>query len=815
MTYLISSAPPESVAPDRFGSVTLSVVQGKVSNMFEQINNSLNTCDLVRKSKKTNSALKKLVSKIKEYESISKQLVNIYIQKRQIKDTFMFSNKIQTNFEKGSNSKTTEMAKDPKNQKKIRKLQKKIKEHQDAIAEIENKQYDDNKNKRIETIQTNLRNGVNANNRVREYLNRRKNENSEAQEQISHIRRIRKKNTVNTFVFKNKKEKISELQTVIKRKEFNLKKLTKIFETKSNVSNKERLETFKLQLESKKQESKRLQSELNELQENADKKYGSNTSEEGISSMSESDNLFVERVPSKKFMYSKSQLYSEDERWKEQELTELSNSSNEDTDKSKILNPPLDKQKSDLEGIDSGLESKIEKYSNNENNQEEDNENKVKKVKKIEEIDIKDTQTLLTIPAGVELFKEYLVQQMAQENLLFYLDVKKFTNTYHTNKNVYQTANKIYKTYIKNESIFEVNIDYKSRETLENLVTEKKISFNMFSHAQDIVFGHMDHNEFGPFKKSKIYKNLIQQLKTQSNFDYDVKTKKSIFVTKTNETKVLNTDFHFKGKAKNGVNLGEELMESIIFIFNSYYSISTKTIELNLITQSLAFNRFVSATTELQKLNVSSLTYYEKLGCFINIYNTLLFHISILYGLPSQTDEKKFHEDYKYNIGGYFFSLTDILNGVLRNNKDQRNNAYFKKDDPRREFCLKKKKFNPKIHFCLNSFNSSSIIIQTIYQRKIKKVISHINKVNLSKHIFLQKKKLFLPRIFRDYAIDFGNSKSNILQWIYKNLNMKNSKKKIHFNESTPIKFYKNTSNLTHFLLNKNSQMLKKFGDNN
>ncbi|KAJ3442156.1 electron carrier/ protein disulfide oxidoreductase [Anaeramoeba flamelloides] len=809
MTYLISSSPPKSVVPDRFGSVTLSVVQGKVSNTFEQITNSLNSSDLVRKSKKTNSALKKLVSKIKEYESNSKQLVNVYIQKRQIKDTFMFSNKIQTNFAKGSKNKANEAVKDPKNQKKIRKLKKYINEHQESIAEIENKQYDDNKNKRIQTIQTNLRNGVNVNNRVRDYLQRKKDENSDAQEQIRNIKRIRKKNTVNSFVLKKKKEKISELQTAIKRKEFNLKKLIKIFETKSNVSNKERLETFKLQLESKKQESKRLQSELNELQEIAGKKYGSKMSEEGISSMSESDNLFVERVPSKKFMYSKSQLYSEDERWKEQELTELSNSSNEVTEHSKNSNSLLEKQKSDLDENDSGLESKVE------NNQEGENENKVKKGEKIEDIDIKDTPTLLTFPAGVEYFKEYLVQQMSQENLLFYLDVKKFTNTYHTNKNVYQTANKIYKTYIKNGSIFEVNIDYKSRETLEKLITEKKISFDMFNHAQDIVFGHMDHNEFGPFKKSKIYQNLIQQLKTQSNFDYDIKTKKSIFVTKTNETKVLNTDFHFKGKARKGVNLAEELMESIIFIFNSYYSISTKTIELNLITQSLAFNRFVSATTELQKLNVSSLTYYEKLGCFINIYNTLLFHISILYGLPSQTEEKKFHEDYKYNIGGYFFSLNDILNGILRNNKDQTNFSYFKKDDPRREFCLKKKKFNPKIHFCLNNFNSSTIIIQTIYQKKIKKVISHINKVNLSKHIFLQKKKLFLPRIFRDYAIDFGSSKSNILQWIYKNLNMKNAKKKIHFNESTPIKFYKNTSNLTQFLLNKNSQMLKKFGDNN
>ncbi|KAJ6235334.1 electron carrier/ protein disulfide oxidoreductase [Anaeramoeba flamelloides] len=814
MTYLISSSPPESKEEGRFGTITLSKVQENLTSIFQDLKQLQTSFEITKKTKKVNSSLKKLTSKIKEFENQSKQVVNLHIQKREAKDFFLFKSKAKKGL--GINKSTSDVL-DPQNKKLIEKLKKKTSHHQTMILQMENKQYDEKKNERIEQIQTKLRNGVNENNRVRDYLQKKKIGNSVIEGQIKQIETLQKKNTLRSFVRKSKNEKVSELQTAIKRKEFDLKKLKHIFETKSTVANIEKLDSYRLQIELIKQEKSSLEKELKEKQESHRKKYSNNISEDSIGSVSESDNIIVEKYPPKKMVHSKSQLYSEDYRWKT-DLTELSSSSTEENYKEIMLKSSSTQITIDNDETGTENESKIEFPSNNNNNNEEHEKNEKKgeeKKKEEEEIDIKDMPTLFTFPAGIEYFKEYLVKGMSQENLLFYLDVKKFKNTYRTNKNIYQTANNIYKKYIKNESIFQVNIDYESREMIEQLIIDKKISFEMFNHAQDIVYGHMDHNEFGPFKKSEIYQNLVEQLKTQTNFDYDVKTKKSILIVKTSQARILNTDFHFKGKARNAVILCEELMESIIFILNSHYSISTKTVELNVISQSLAFNRFVASSTELQKLDVSSLTHYQRVGCFINIYNTLLFHIAILYGLPLQINEKEFYQDYKYNIGGHFFSLQDIRNGILRNNKDQRNNPYFTSNDPRREFSLQKKSIDPKLHFCLNDFHSSPMVVQTVYQHKISKFIKHVTRVTLSKRVFLQKKKLFLPRLFQDYSTDFGNSKSNILQWIYKYLNMKKKKKKIHFNESTPLKFYKNPSNMVKFLLNKNSQMLQKFGSGN
>ncbi|KAJ6249457.1 electron carrier/ protein disulfide oxidoreductase [Anaeramoeba flamelloides] len=831
MTHLLFNVSSERKSYENFGSITQNILSENMAKVFQQIKNPQLSYELAKKTKKINSSLKKLATRIKEFENQSQQIGNIYQQKKKVKDSFLFLNQIKigkANDKKSLTISTNQsQVRDPKNVKKIKKKNKKIRYLKESIQEIENKQYDETKNERIETIQSNLRIGVNENNRVRDYLNRKKSENNETEEKVNQIRKTQKEGSSKALILKNKKEQISELQTVIKRKQFDHKKLIKIFETKSNVSTKEKLEAYKLQVESKKQEAKRLESELHELQQKYGKTLNTNF-DDSISSMSESDRFFGVKTP-RGVRRSKSTLYSEDERWKEPELTELSSSANDESEKipsskDSIHKIQTDEQKSDLEEIktDPKIEvqpkQNLEEENEKEKEEEKENENNTteekKKKKQNEKIDIKDIQTLLTIPAGVEYFKEYLVQGMSHENLLFYLDVKNFKNIFHKHKNIYQVAKNIYKKYIKNESIFEVNIDYNSRETIEQLIKEKKISYDMFNHAQEIVLNHMDHNEFNPFKKSKIYKILIKQLKTHSHSDFDIKTKKAILVTKTNETQILNTEFHFQGKARKTIQVSEELMESMIFILNSQYSVSTKTIELNLISKSLSFNRFVAGTTELQRITVATLTHYEKVACFINIYNTLLFHIAILYGLPPQLNELKFFNDFKYNIGGHFFSLNDIRNGVLRNNKDRRNNPYFKKDDPRREYCLKKK-FNPKIHFCLNNFNYSTMIIQTVYQHKIKKFISHLTKSSLSKQIFLQKKKLFLPKLFQEYAIDFGNSKSNVLKWIHRNLNLKRTNKKMHFNETTTVKFYKNNINMTHFIFNKKSQMVKKFADFN
>ena len=55
---------------------------------------------------------------------------------------------------------------------------------------------------------------------------------------------------------------------------------------------------------------------------------------------------------------------------------------------------------------------------------------------------------------------------------------------------------------------------------------------------------------------------------------------------------------------------------------------------------------------------------------FINIYNALIVHATIVKGVPDDTFKRlKFFDEAKYDIGGLQYSANDIEHGVLRSNR--------------------------------------------------------------------------------------------------------------------------------------------------
>ncbi|KAJ6243590.1 electron carrier/ protein disulfide oxidoreductase [Anaeramoeba flamelloides] len=526
----------------------------------------------------------------------------------------------------------------------------------------------------------------------------------------------------------------------------------------------------------------------------------------------------------RKYVKVKSRLYSEDERWKSENLQEES-SGNEES---------IYKLKSDLKINDNSKKGKkmsnlnidhIESIPNVEKDLKEseqmigeikDQENVTKtttdKEKQNTKISIDTIQVLFTIPLAVEYFKEYLVQDMCQENILFYFEAKEFTNTFQNNKKSIAFAKTIFNKYVKPGSLFEINVDYKCREQITKLVQEKNFHSEMFTIAQEVVFSHMNHNSFDPFQKSDLYKDLLVKLNNQSKFHFDLYSKKCTFVSRKMNFQVLNNDFGFQGRSRNGCQVSEELMESINSILSAHYSLSLNQIDMNFISQSLAFSRFVGATTELQRINLKILSEDERKAFFINIYNVLLFHMVIQNGqIQNPNMKKKYMQDYKYNIGGENYSLNDIRNGILRKNIGERNLPYFNKGDPRGHLVLKKA--DPRIHFVLNSFNAKNIIIQTIYFQQVEGMLKHITKTYLSKEILIDKKGILLPKIFQEFSIDFGDSMPQIIDWIAQFLSPRKQKKIRQLDDYTKVKFWKKIHYNSVFLLHSKSQLVKKFSD--
>jgi hypothetical protein len=120
------------------------------------------------------------------------------------------------------------------------------------------------------------------------------------------------------------------------------------------------------------------------------------------------------------------------------------------------------------------------------------------------------------------------------------------------------------------------------------------------------------------------------------------------------------------------------------------------------------YQNFVISKTHLTILPCTA----EKLAFFINIYNALIVHGTVVWGSPSSLLKRlSFFGDVCYNIGGHRFSADDIEHGILRDNAPSPaslgsllnigflKKPLFSKGDARRDLCVSP--VDPRIHFAL------------------------------------------------------------------------------------------------------------------
>ncbi|KAJ3433574.1 electron carrier/ protein disulfide oxidoreductase [Anaeramoeba flamelloides] len=578
--------------------------------------------------------------------------------------------------------------------------------------------------------------------------------------------------------------------------------------------------------EEKEEEEKEEEEKLEEEEEKKEEEEKEEEKEE------EEKELKEKKKKKKKKRKKKKKKKQEKEKEKEEEEEDDEKEEKKKEEKEEKEKEEEEKEKEQEQEKEEEEEEEEQEQKKNEEKKEEENQEEVeekegeevienKEEEKIQENEktenhfvISSTERLFTIPMAVEYFKEYLYQEMCQENILFFLAVKEYKNSFVVEKKMISMANNIYKKYIKTGAIFEVNIDYKCRDVISKKINQKNITKTIFDEAQSVVFIHMDHNQFGPFKSSQLYQDLLKKLQTSNESQFDVVAKKATLIKSDRNIKVLNTEFWFTGKSRNACKVIEELMENMISILNSWYSITSSQIEFDMISKSLSFNRFHVATTELQRVKLKNLNQQELLSFFINAYNLLMLHAGIVNAIPQDRNElRKFLVTSKYNIGRMEFSLDDIFYGILRRNRDAKNNEYFEKNDPRSKLSLKI--FEPRIHFSLFSYDSQSIVVQTIFHNNTDKLLDKITHFQISKNIIVQKNKIFLPKNLKNYLKDFGESMKKITLWIHSYLPSYKKKTLKPNEQQISIKFLKEKTVLPIFLLDTKSLLNKKYSDYN
>jgi len=143
-----------------------------------------------------------------------------------------------------------------------------------------------------------------------------------------------------------------------------------------------------------------------------------------------------------------------------------------------------------------------------------------------------------------------------------------------------------------------------------------------------------------------------------------------------------------------------------------------------------------------------------------------MIHGRIRYGTPPNfLSRTLFFSEVGYMVGSNFYSLNDMENGILRNNRANATGGIpFKDNDPRCAFTVP---FDPRIHFALVCGAKSCPPIRIFSVENCDTALTVATKSYCGNNILISEHGIVtISLLFKWYAIDFGSTNVKILEWI-------------------------------------------------
>ncbi|KAL3331106.1 hypothetical protein AABB24_034753 [Solanum stoloniferum] len=206
----------------------------------------------------------------------------------------------------------------------------------------------------------------------------------------------------------------------------------------------------------------------------------------------------------------------------------------------------------------------------------------------------------------------------------------------------------------------------------------------------------------------------------------------------------------------------------------------------NVSRASYAISNYRVLVEQLERVNLSQMETNNKMAFWINLYNSLVMHAYLAYGIPQNSLRRLalFHKA-AYNVGGQVISANAIEQSIfgLRTPRIGRwletilSTALWKRSGEERQLISSKfalQEFQPLVCFALCTGAVSDPMLKVYTASNIQGELEAAKKEFLQANIIVKKsKRVSLPKVLERYAKEASIPSDDLLDWVMENVEKK------------------------------------------
>ncbi|XVE99576.1 hypothetical protein REPUB_Repub03eG0211300 [Reevesia pubescens] len=205
--------------------------------------------------------------------------------------------------------------------------------------------------------------------------------------------------------------------------------------------------------------------------------------------------------------------------------------------------------------------------------------------------------------------------------------------------------------------------------------------------------------------------------------------------------------------------------------YKNFIQITRQTLDVSRFSECLAaIGKLRVLMHKLSNVDLTFLTYKQKLAFWINIYNACIMHAFLAHGLPS-TQEKLLALMNKaaLNVGGIVLNALAIEHFILRHPCSKYGPMDEKEMLLRHAYGMGYPEPNVTFSLCRGSWSSPALRIYTADEVVNELGRARVEYLEASVGV-TNKRKILVPKLLQWHMRDFADDMESLLEWIYSQL---------------------------------------------